>query len=114
VVADRAGELDKRREAAAPRPLQPGVEDGERLVGIEAVDLAQLFFEQVGAVQALVDVLDVGELDLLAAGQVLGFFQSAKRAPLSSRARASCPDRRAWFQTSRRISSSASVASLTT
>src|ERR1035437_4464094 len=45
---------------------------------------------------------------------LLGFFQSVKRAPLSSLAASLCPSRRAWFHTSRRISSSASVASLMT
>jgi hypothetical protein len=42
-----------------------------------------------------------------------GFFHSAQRAPLSSRAATSSPARRAAFQTSRRTSSSASVASAT-
>jgi hypothetical protein len=37
LVADRACEADERREPAAPSPLQPGVEDGGRLVGVEAV-----------------------------------------------------------------------------
>src|SRR4029450_4736602 len=43
-----------------------------------------------------------------------GFFHSANRAPLSSRATAVSPPLRALFQTSRRTWSSASVAHLTT
>src|SRR6266511_2452688 len=43
-----------------------------------------------------------------------GFFHSANLAPLSSAASVVCPPLRAEFQTSRRTSSSASVAHLTT
>jgi hypothetical protein len=43
-----------------------------------------------------------------------GFFDSANRAPFRSFAAAIAPALRASFQTSRRTSSSASVASITT
>ena len=42
------------------------------MLGGDAVDLAQLLGEQVGAVQALVELLDASELELFALGQVLG------------------------------------------
>jgi hypothetical protein len=82
LVANRAGELSERLEATSPGPLQPRVEDGDRLVAINAVDLSELFFEQGGAVQALVDVLDVDELELLASGQVLGVFPQREAGAL--------------------------------
>ena len=40
------------------------------MVERDAVDLAQLLGEQVGAVEPLVELLDAGELELLALGQV--------------------------------------------
>ena len=43
-----------------------------RVVGGDAVDLAQLLAEQVGAVQPVVELLDPRQLELLALGQVLG------------------------------------------
>jgi hypothetical protein len=52
-------ELDERRQAAAPGPRKPRLEQPGRFVGGEPVDLAQLFFEQVGAVQPGVGALDV-------------------------------------------------------
>ena len=59
LVGDRAGELDERLQPGAPGPRQPALEQGDRGVGGESVDLPQLLFEQVGAVQPLVGVLDV-------------------------------------------------------
>ena len=41
-------------------------------MGADAIDLAQLLGEEVGAVQALVGLLDACELELLAVGQVAG------------------------------------------
>ena len=80
VSADRAGELDERREPAAAGPREPGVEELERGGGGEAVDLAQLLLEQVGAVQPLVDLLDLGELELLSVGQISRGSSTARRA----------------------------------
>jgi hypothetical protein len=59
LLGDRAGELDERLQAAAPRPLQPALEQLDGLRGGEPVDLAQLLLEQVGAVEAGVGLLDV-------------------------------------------------------
>ena len=72
LLGDPSGELDERLEAAASGPAQPGLEQREGLVGGDAVDLAELFVEQVGAVERLVGLLDPGELGLLAVGEVLG------------------------------------------
>ena len=70
LLGDRAGELDERFESAAPGPAQPRVEQRDRVLESDAVDLAQLLGEQVGAVQLLVELLDARELDLLLLGQV--------------------------------------------
>ena len=70
LVADRAREANERLQAAAPGPPQPGVQDADRVIGVDAIDQAQLLLEQVGAVQALVDTLDVGEFALLARRQL--------------------------------------------
>jgi len=72
LVGDRPGELDGGSQAAAPGPLQPAVERLDGGVGREPVDLAELFCEQVGAEQRGVELLDPGELGLLAVGEVLG------------------------------------------
>jgi hypothetical protein len=48
------------------------------VLGGEAVDLAQLLRQQVGAVQALVEFLDPRELELLALGEVLGVLPERK------------------------------------
>ena len=69
---DRAGELDERRQPAPPRPLQPTVEQSLGGRGRELVNLAQLFLEQVGAVEPGVGALDLSELGGLAVGEVLG------------------------------------------
>jgi hypothetical protein len=63
---DRAGELDERRQPAAPRPLQPTVEQSLGGRGRELVNLAQLLLEQVGAVEPGVGALDLSELGGLA------------------------------------------------
>ena len=68
LLGDRARELDERREAASSGPGQPGVEQRDRLVERDPVDLAQLLGEQVGALEPLVQLLDAGELELLALG----------------------------------------------
>jgi hypothetical protein len=59
LLGDRSGELDERGQAAAPRPLDPAVEQRDRGVGGQPVDLAELLFEQVGAVERPVGALDV-------------------------------------------------------
>jgi hypothetical protein len=58
LCGDRLGELDERCEATAACPRDPLVEQLDRVFGGQSVDLPELFFEQVGAVQALVGDLD--------------------------------------------------------
>ncbi len=70
LFGDRAGELDERRQTAPSGPGQPGVEQRDRFLERDVVDLAQLLGEKVGAVEPLVELLDAGELQLLALGQV--------------------------------------------
>jgi hypothetical protein len=67
LIGDRPGELDERSQAASPSPLQPAAEQPGRGVDRELVDLAELFLEQVGVEQRLVELLDPAELGLLAA-----------------------------------------------
>ena len=45
VFGDRAGEGDEGFELAAARPLKPGVQQRAGVLGRDAVDRAQLFFE---------------------------------------------------------------------
>jgi hypothetical protein len=63
--------LDERRQPAAPGPCEPRVEQPDGDLEGDAVDLAELLGDQVGAVGRLVGLLDLGELDLLAVGQVV-------------------------------------------
>lgn len=84
LLADRAGELDKRRQPAAPRPLKPAVQELLGLVGRALVDLPQLLLEQVRAVGAGVRSLDHRHFDRWRSVRFSGFFQTAKRAPLRS------------------------------
>jgi len=72
LLFDRARELDERLQAAATRPLKPGVQQRAGVLCRDAVDLAQLLLERVGAVEPLVGLLDARELGFLAAGEVLG------------------------------------------
>jgi hypothetical protein len=84
LFGDGARELDERLQATLAGPGQPRVEQCDRLPERDAVDLAQLLGEQVGAVELLVELLDAGELELLAVGQVLRVLPQANRAPFSS------------------------------
>jgi hypothetical protein len=70
LLGDGAGELDERLESAAAGPLQPGAQQRDRVVESDAVDLAELPGEQVGAVQPVVELLDAAELELLLLGEV--------------------------------------------
>ena len=70
LLGDRAREFDDRLQAAASGPGEPGVEQRDRFIERDPVDLAQLLGEQVGTVEPLVERLDAGELQLLAFGQV--------------------------------------------
>ena len=113
LLGDAAGELSERLEARSSGPLQPRLEQHEGVLGAAAVEVAQLLGEQVGAVQALVSVWIRASFSCWRSVRFSAFFQSAKRAPLSYLASWVWPCRRASFHTSRRISSSASVAALT-
>jgi Type II intron maturase len=70
LLGDRAGELDEWLQATSPGLPQPRVEQHERVLERDAVDLAQLLGEQVSAVQPLVELLHTSELLLLALAQV--------------------------------------------
>ena len=68
------GELSEWLQAGSSSPLEPRFEQRESVVCVDAVDLPQLLGEQVGAVQALVGLLDARQLELLALGQVARVF----------------------------------------
>ena len=72
LFGDRCGELDERRQPAAARPGEPAVEEPLGGRRGEPVDLAELFLEEVRAVQPGVRLLDRRELGGLAVGEVLG------------------------------------------
>ena len=76
-----AGELAERFEARSAGPLQPRLEQHERVLWLGAVDLSELLGDQVRAIQALVDLLDRRELELLAVGQVAGFSTARSGRP---------------------------------
>jgi len=82
LLADGAGKLDECRQPAAARPHQPTVQQplGDRRG--EPVDLAQLLLEQIRAIQPGVGLLDRGELDGLAVGEVLGVLPHRKPGAL--------------------------------
>ena len=72
VRGDRLGEFDEARDAAAARPDEPRVEQRDGLVGAAVEDEPEFLFEEVGAVEAAVDVFDRRELGLLAFGEPFG------------------------------------------
>ena len=55
---DPAGELSEWLQAGSSGPLEPRFEEREAIVCVDAVDLPELLGEEVGAVQALVGLLD--------------------------------------------------------
>jgi len=62
VTADRAGELDERREARAGSPGQPGVEvRGSQGGVLELVEHAEFLLEEEGAEHRLVGLLHLAE-----------------------------------------------------
>lgn len=70
VGSDRPCQPDERWDATTSGPRQPALQQPGRAHPLEFEDQPQLLFEQVGAVQAVVDAGDPGELGTLAAGQV--------------------------------------------
>lgn len=62
--------------------VTPLVEQPDRGVGGQPVDLARLLFEQVRAVQPRVGALDARELGLLAAGEVVGVLPQREACAL--------------------------------
>jgi hypothetical protein len=72
LLGDRSGEFHERRQPGPTGPLQPTIEQATRCGGGELVDLAQLFLEQVRAIQVGVGLLDRGELRGLAVGEIFG------------------------------------------
>src|SRR4029453_16135923 len=71
MLGDRPSEPDQGRDAAAPGPGQPRLEQHRRPHALELEHQPKLLLQQVGAVQAIVDLGDPGKLAPLAAGQVL-------------------------------------------
>jgi hypothetical protein len=69
---DRLGELDERGQATSPGPRDPLVEQPDRVLGGQPVDLPELLLEQVRPVQPGVGLLDARELRGLAVGEVFG------------------------------------------
>jgi len=82
LLGDRSGEFDERRQPAATRPHQPPVQQPLSGRRRELVDLSELLFEQVGAVEPGVGLLDRGELRGLAIGEVLGVLPDSEPGAL--------------------------------
>ena len=114
LFGDRARRASRTASGGSAAPTQATPRAARIARGPAAEDLAQLLLEQVGAVEGPVEALDVGELCLLAIGQVLGVLpeREAGALQLAGDLVLSLPAR--LLQTSRRTSSSASVASATT
>ena len=72
VFDDLAGQLDEGRDTAAPRPGDPPVQGLFSFLSFDGEDMAQAFFEQIGAVQSGIGLGDPGQLVVLAFGEVLG------------------------------------------
>ena len=65
VLDDALGEFDEGWDAATLGPAQPAVEQCLAFLALEGEDLPELFFEQVGLEQLVVDLGDPGELGAL-------------------------------------------------
>ena len=100
--------LTKLGDAAAARPDEPRVEQRDGLVGAAVEDEPELLFEEVGAVEAAVDVLDRRELRLLAFGQPFGSLPERPAGAFEPAGAGRCRRRGGpRCQTSRRTSSRA-------
>src|SRR5664280_927811 len=72
VLGDPLGQVDESGDPAAPGPGQPMVEQALAVLALEREDLTQLLLEQVGPVEAVVDLGDPGQLGRLLVGEVFG------------------------------------------
>src|SRR5437660_2674426 len=72
VVGNGVAEPHEGIQARAPGPLQPLLQELDRLLQRELEDQAQVLLEKVGAEQRLVDASDPGQLALLPGAEVLG------------------------------------------
>lgn len=76
-VFDGLGEAGEGGEATSLGPGDPSAQQGLRGVQVAAgEDLAELFFEQVGPVEATVDLGDAGDGGALVTGEVRGVFSA--------------------------------------
>ena len=80
LLGNRFGELHERRQSATTRPREPSVQEPFGGGCGKSVDLAELFFEQVGTVEPGVGLLDRRELGGLAVGEVVGSARGAVAA----------------------------------
>ena len=71
VFDDLAGQFDEGRDTAAPRPGHPPVQGLFTFLSFDGKDMAQAFFEQIGAVQSGIGLGDPGQLGVLPVGEVL-------------------------------------------
>src|SRR5262252_2044118 len=82
VGADAAGELDEGLDATATSPAQPVLKQLHCLVHGQLEGQAELLFEQIGAVQGLVQLGDPGQARLLVLGEVLGVLDEGVASAL--------------------------------
>lgn len=83
-LLDAAGELGERGDAAASGPAEPEVECFDGVVVGKLEDGAQALFQQVSAVELRVGRGDLGELGVLAFGEVLGVLPEGVAEPLDA------------------------------
>ena len=90
VPGDRLGQLHEGGDAAAPGPGQPRLEQHGGPHTLEREHQPEFFLQQVGAVEAVVDLGDPGEFGALVGGQVArvlpqriaGTFELARQGSL--------------------------------
>ncbi len=78
---DPALQVDVRRDPAAARPPDPGLERFDCLLVGQLEDEPEAFLEQVGPVQSGVGLGDPGQLGLLPGGEVLGVLPPMAISP---------------------------------
>src|SRR5712691_5281533 len=82
MTSDRLGDGNEGREAAAPRPLQPFVQDGFPELALVLEDLPELLLEQVGTKQRTIRANHRGKLESLKNGQILGVLPQSEASSL--------------------------------